>query len=186
MTVVRHVILTLGHGRPLKLRVLRRAMSLLWETSLGGIVIDLEVEACPKTCENVLKLRRVYYYNLNDIFNGSFHPASSFMSPNLWLHSLKRLYRPSWRPNCNRYRWRIHLVLHIIIASQNEGGDVPRYFTPEIVPHLKHMEKGTVSMAVAPTVEGQHAGGCASQFFITLADGIEHLDETRGIRACSG
>ncbi len=62
------------------------------------------------------------------------------------------------------------------IASQNGGGDVPRYFTPEIVPRLKHTEKGTVSMAVAPTVEGQHAGGCGSQFFITLADGIEYLD----------
>ena len=27
-------------------------MSVLFETSLGDIVIDLEVDACPKTCEN--------------------------------------------------------------------------------------------------------------------------------------
>src|SRR5579863_5140742 len=46
-------------------------MSLLLETSLGDIVIDLEVEACPKTCENFLKLCKVYYYNLNAFFNGS-------------------------------------------------------------------------------------------------------------------
>jgi peptidyl-prolyl cis-trans isomerase-like 4 len=51
----------------------------------------------------------------------------------------------------------------------------PRYFVPEIVPRLKHIEKGTVSMAVAPALEGA-AGGCGSQFFITLADNIDYLD----------
>jgi peptidyl-prolyl cis-trans isomerase-like 4 len=45
-------------------------MSVLFETSLGDLVIDLEVEACPKTCENFLKLCKVYYYNLNAFFNG--------------------------------------------------------------------------------------------------------------------
>jgi len=45
-------------------------MSVLFETSLGDIVIDLEVESCPKTCENFLKLCKVYYYNLNAFFNG--------------------------------------------------------------------------------------------------------------------
>jgi peptidyl-prolyl cis-trans isomerase-like 4 len=29
---------------------------------------------------------------------------------------------------------------------------------------------------VAPGVEGQTAGGCGSQFFVTLGDGIEYLD----------
>lgn len=56
-----------------RLHVLRRAMSLLLETSLGDIVIDLEDEACPRTCENFLKLCKAYYYNLNAFFNGSFH-----------------------------------------------------------------------------------------------------------------
>lgn len=45
-------------------------MSVLFETSLGDIVIDLETESCPKTCENFLKLCKVYYYNLNAFFNG--------------------------------------------------------------------------------------------------------------------
>ena len=53
---------------------------------------------------------------------------------------------------------------------------MPRYFTPEILPRLKHTEKGTVSMAVAPSVDGQPSGGCGSQFFITLSEGIEYLD----------
>lgn len=45
-------------------------MSVLLETSLGDIVIDLETDACPKTCQNFLKLCKVYYYNLNAFFNG--------------------------------------------------------------------------------------------------------------------
>lgn len=45
-------------------------MSVLLETSLGDLVIDLEVDLCPKTCENFLKLCKVYYYNLNAFFNG--------------------------------------------------------------------------------------------------------------------
>lgn len=45
-------------------------MSVLFETSLGDLVIDLEVDACPRTCENFLKLCKVYYYNLNAFFNG--------------------------------------------------------------------------------------------------------------------
>lgn len=53
----------------------------------------------------------------------------------------------------------------------------PRYFSPEIVPRLKHKERGTVSMAVAPSIEGLPKGGSASQFFITLANGpVEYLD----------
>ena len=62
-----------------------------------------------------------------------------------------------------------------LIASKTQKR-VPRYFVPEIVPRLKHTNKGTVSMAVAPGVEGGEKGGCGSQFFITLADNIEYLD----------
>jgi len=31
-------------------------------------------------------------------------------------------------------------------------------------------------MAVAPAMEGHSQGGCGSQFFVTLADGIDYLD----------
>lgn len=67
-----------------------------------------------------------------------------------------------------------------LLASQNSSdpkpeSSVPRYFPPEIIPKLKHTHKGTVSMAVAPALEGQK-GGCGSQFFITLADNIDYLD----------
>lgn len=49
-------------------------MSVLFETSLGDIVIDLETDLCPKTSENFLKLCKVYYYNLNAFFNGARSP----------------------------------------------------------------------------------------------------------------
>ena len=45
-------------------------MSVLFETSLGDIVVDLHVDACPQTSINFLKLCKVYYYNLNAFFNG--------------------------------------------------------------------------------------------------------------------
>jgi peptidyl-prolyl cis-trans isomerase-like 4 len=62
------------------------------------------------------------------------------------------------------------------LGSQNKQSiAIPRYFAPEVVPRLKHREKGTVSMAIAPAIEGTK-GGCGSQFFITLADGIDYLD----------
>jgi peptidyl-prolyl cis-trans isomerase-like 4 len=54
--------------------------------------------------------------------------------------------------------------------------DAPRYFTPELVPRFKHTQKGTVSMAVAPSLDGKYNGGCGSQFFVTLGDSIEYLD----------
>jgi len=61
------------------------------------------------------------------------------------------------------------------IASQ-QGKQATRYFSPEFVPRLKHKEKGTVSMAVAPFIDELNKGGCGSQFFITLADNIDYLD----------
>ncbi|KAF9651195.1 cyclophilin-like protein [Thelephora ganbajun] len=127
-------------------------MSVLLETSLGDIVIDLEVDSCPKTCENFLKLCKVYYYNLNAFFNVS-------------KDFLAQAGDPSATGTGGESIWS-----YIDPKS-------PRYFSPEIVPRLKHKERGTVSMAVAPSIEGLPKGGCASQFFITLANApVEYLD----------
>lgn len=38
-------------------------MSVLLETSLGDLVLDLYVDDCPKTCLNFLKLCKLKYYN---------------------------------------------------------------------------------------------------------------------------
>uniref|UniRef100_A0A0W0G354 Peptidyl-prolyl cis-trans isomerase n=1 Tax=Moniliophthora roreri TaxID=221103 RepID=A0A0W0G354_MONRR len=132
-------------------------MSVLFETSLGDIVIDLETESCPKTCENFLKLCKVYYYNLNAFFNVS-------------KDFLAQVGDPTATGQGGESAW------SYIAQQSSNSPSVPRYFKPEIVPGLKHTSKGTVSMAVAPSLEGQTEGGCGSQFFITLADNIEYLD----------
>ncbi|KAI0940191.1 Peptidyl-prolyl cis-trans isomerase cyp6 [Taiwanofungus camphoratus] len=130
-------------------------MSVLLETSFGDIVIDLEVEACPKTCQNFLKLCKVYYYNLHAFFNVS-------------KDFLAQAGDPTAAGTGGECIWSF-------IASQ-QGKQEPRYFSPEFIPRLKHKEKGTVSMAVAPSVDGQNKGGCGSQFFITLGEDIDYLD----------
>ncbi|KAF9226749.1 cyclophilin-like protein [Gyrodon lividus] len=130
-------------------------MSVLFETSVGDIVIDLETELCPKTCENFLKLCKVYYYNLNAFFNVS-------------KDFLAQTGDPTATGTGGESIWSY-------IASQAEQKSIPRYFIPEIVPKLKHAHKGTVSMAVAPSISGDK-GGCGSQFFVTLADNIDYLD----------
>lgn len=67
-------------------------MSVLLETSLGEIVIDLEVDRCPKTCENFLKLCKLKYYALNAFFNGE-PLLLPLPSPSPFLLPLSRLVR---------------------------------------------------------------------------------------------
>ena len=66
---------------------LRFKMSVMLETSLGELVIDLEVERCPKTCENFLKLCKVKYYALNAFFNGEFLNLPPYPSPSSALET---------------------------------------------------------------------------------------------------
>ncbi|KAG7447704.1 cyclophilin-like protein [Guyanagaster necrorhizus] len=132
-------------------------MSVLLETSVGDLVIDLEVESCPKTCENFLKLCKVYYYNLHAFFNVS-------------KDFLAQAGDPSATGTGGESIW------SLIASQSSSNASAPRYFSPEILPKFKHTHKGTVSMAVAPGVEGGERGGCGSQFFVTLADNIDYLD----------
>ena len=64
------------------------------------------------------------------------------------------------------------LQSYIHSINQSRDPKPSRYFPPEITNKLKHVARGTVSMAVSPT----DPPGCGSQFFITLADKIEYLD----------
>ena len=87
-------------------------MSVLFETSLGDIVIDLEVELCPKSSENFLKLCKIYYYNLNAFFNGQFL-QETFRNPlKARGLSVERLSCSGWRPKCYWHGRRVGLVVH--------------------------------------------------------------------------
>mmetsp|Transcript_44705 Transcript_44705/g.107865 ORF Transcript_44705/g.107865 Transcript_44705/m.107865 type:complete len:729 (-) Transcript_44705:1693-3879(-) len=44
-------------------------MSILLETTLGDIVIDLDVEGSPELCKNVLKLAKARYYSQSLVYN---------------------------------------------------------------------------------------------------------------------
>ena len=155
-------------------------MSVLFETSLGDIVIDLEVDSCPKTCENFLKLCKVYYYNLNAFFNGKFGSLSrmSYSDTNYYILLVSKDFLaqagdPTATGTGGESIW--SLVANDDSSSSNPAPPSSRYFPPEILPKLKHSHKGTVSMAVAPALEN-HKGGCGSQFFITLGENIDYLD----------
>ncbi|KAJ3721288.1 cyclophilin-like domain-containing protein [Lentinula raphanica] len=139
-------------------------MSVLLETSLGDLVIDLETDLCPKTCENFLKLCKVYYYNLNAFFN-------------VQKDFLAQTGDPTATGTGGESIW------SYINSNSQKNDNVPRFFSPEISPKLKHQTKGTVSMAVAPASENGTLSGCASQFFVTLADNTDYLD---GVHAVFG
>jgi len=153
-------------------------MSVLLETSVGDLVIDLEVEACPKICENFLKLCKVYYYNLNAFFNGPFlssdrlhySPKLTKIKETVSKDFLAQVGDSSATGTGGESIW------SLLASGSSSNPSVSRYFPPEILTRLKHTHKGTVSMAVAPALEGHTKGGCGSQFFVTLGDNIDYLD----------
>lgn len=149
-------------------------MSVLLETSLGDIVIDLETDLCPKTCENFLKLCKVYYYNLNAFFNGACYVivAATLNICSVSKDFLAQVGDPTATGTGGESIW------SYTSSQQQSSSPVPRYFAPEFQSKLKHIHKGTVSMAVSPEVadDPNGQGGCGSQFFITLGDNIEYLD----------
>lgn len=82
------------------------------ETSLGELVIDLEVDRCPKTCENFLKLCKIKYYALNAFFNGqSCAPPDTRDTAHNMAHSFEGFHRSNRRSDCDGHRRRIARLL---------------------------------------------------------------------------
>ena len=79
---------------------------------MGDIVIDLEVEACPETCKNFLKLCKVYYYNLNAFFNGQSPPLPA---------QVQRLTFTR-RTQSRRIFWRRSVTLQLPVLEANASG----------------------------------------------------------------
>ncbi|KAJ2803692.1 Peptidyl-prolyl cis-trans isomerase-like 4 [Coemansia furcata] len=103
-------------------------MSVLIETSIGDLVIDLYTEEAPRTSMNFLKLCQIKYYNFA-AFN-----------------RIERGFIAQTGDPTGTGGQSIYGVL---------GGDT--YFPAEIHPKLKHNKRGTVSMAVSgeePGVSG--------------------------------
>lgn len=119
-------------------------MSVLIETSLGDIVIDLFVDKCPRTTNNFLQHCKNKYYN-----GCLFH--------NIHKDFIAQTGDPTGTGTGGR--------------SVYED----RFFVDEIRADLKHDKVGTVGMASA----GRDLN--ASQFYITLRDNLDYLDEKHTI-----
>ncbi len=95
-------------------------MSVLMETSLGVIVVDLFIKECPKTCLNFLKLCKLKYYN-NCLF---FDVQKDFLAQS---------GDPDNTGKGGNSIWGI------------TKGEKYRYFDDEIHPTLRHNKLGTLS-----------------------------------------
>lgn len=135
----------------------QNGMSVLLETSAGDIVIDLLVDYAPKLCENFLKLCKVKYYNFSPI------------------HSIQKNFSFQTGDPLGP------------LSTQSDGGSsiwglgssdpAERTFPALFHPKLKHLERGTVSMATAPNAaDGGETRLAGSQFIVTLGDDTDYLD----------
>ncbi|CAO1619222.1 unnamed protein product [Parajaminaea phylloscopi] len=143
-------------------------MSVLLETSVGDIVLDLDVERAPRTCENFLKLCKAYKYNYCAFFS-------------VQKNFLAQAGDPSSTGKGGSCIWSQ-------LPSTSAQYSSSPYFRPERSSSLKHRVKGTLSMALSrvngrgTTTDAQsdeeERGDlvAGSQFFITLADNIDYLD----------
>ncbi|KAI0017423.1 cyclophilin-like domain-containing protein [Xylariomycetidae sp. FL0641] len=137
-------------------------MSVLLETSAGDIVVDLLTDYAPKECENFLKLCKIKYYN--------FSPVHSIQQ-NFSFQTGDPLGPTSNASDGGSSVWGL------------VSGPTNKTFAATLHPKLKHLERGTVSMATVPHPSDPNKRLAASQFIVTLADNTEYLDGKASIFA---
>jgi peptidyl-prolyl cis-trans isomerase-like 4 len=130
-------------------------MSVLLETSLGDIVMDLLVDYAPKESENFLKLCKSKYYN--------FSPVHS-VQPNFSFQTGDPLGPTAPDSDGGSSIWGLL------------SGPSKRTFPATFHPKLKHAERGTVSMATVPNPADPEMRLAGSQFIVTLGDELDYLD----------
>ncbi|TGJ80778.1 hypothetical protein E0Z10_g7983 [Xylaria hypoxylon] len=130
-------------------------MSVLLETSAGDIVIDLLVDYAPKECQNFVKLCKLKYYN--------FSPVHSIQQ-NFSFQTGDPLGPNSTHSDGGSSIWGLL------------DGHSKKNFPATFHPKLKHVERGTVSMATAPHPSDPDVRLAASQFLVTLGDNTDYLD----------
>ncbi|KAF4542414.1 Peptidyl-prolyl cis-trans isomerase [Lasiodiplodia theobromae] len=132
-------------------------MSVLLETSVGDIVIDLLVKEAPKCCENFLKLCKIKYFNYAPVH--SVQRDFSFQTGD-------PIGPDSKDSDGGSSIWGV-------LDPSNPSN---KTFVPEFHPKLKHIERGTVSMATVPSSTDPDARLAGSQFIVTLGNNLEYLD----------
>ncbi|KAF2177677.1 cyclophilin-like protein [Zopfia rhizophila CBS 207.26] len=137
-------------------------MSVLLETSVGEITIDLLAAEAPKCCQNFLKLCKIKYYN--------FAPIHS-VQPNFSFQTGDPIGPGSKDSDGGSSIW----------AILNPEQTAKKTFRPEFHPKLKHAERGTVSMATAPAADDPDERLAGSQFLVTLGENVDFLDSKAAI-----
>uniref|UniRef100_I1Q4I2 Peptidyl-prolyl cis-trans isomerase n=1 Tax=Oryza glaberrima TaxID=4538 RepID=I1Q4I2_ORYGL len=150
-------------------------MSVLIVTSVGDIEVDLHTDMCPLTTKNFLKLCKG-----NEGLVAGGLAFRKQLSGQFWRcragatgsgFDVKAMSFPGYS------FFLVFLSLHYFVHIQNYlfsrflYGDQARFFDDEIRPELRHFKMGTIAMASA----GENCN--ASQFYITLRDGVDYLDD---------
>ena len=135
-------------------------MSVLLETSVGDIVIDLHADRAPLTCDNFLKLCAVKYYN-----DCTFHTVRR-------QHSVQT----GDPTNSGSGGQSIHALLATAATERTDASaystsSPSRFLQDEIDPSLTHARAGAVGMSNLNI-----PNSAASQFYITTAPGLHSLD----------
>ncbi|KAF2401711.1 cyclophilin-like protein [Trichodelitschia bisporula] len=131
-------------------------MSVLLETSVGDIVIDLLVDQAPKACENFLKLCKIKFYN--------YCPVST-VQKDFSFQTGDPLGPTSPDSDGGSCIW-------ALLPNSTH----PKTFVPEFNPKLKHTSRGTVSLATAPSSLNPDDRLAGSQFIVTLGENLDYLD----------
>ncbi|OII73663.1 cyclophilin-RNA interacting protein [Cryptosporidium ubiquitum] len=121
-------------------------MSVLIETTLGDLVVDLNVNLSPKTCENFLKLCKLKFYN-----NCEFYKIEKDF--------IARTGRSKKYGNSSLLQ---------VMGNQEK---VNTFFESEITPKLRHKKKGVLGM-----VNDTSKSSLGSEFYFTLKDDLTYLD----------
>lgn len=126
-------------------------MSVLVETTLGELVVDLFVDACPLASKNFLKLCKLKYYNGSLFFNVQENFMAQAGDPTATGAGGSSVYG----------------LLY---------GEQARFFEDEVRAELSHNRKGLVGMASAgPNLNASQF------YITTRADDLEYLDGKRTI-----
>lgn len=145
-------------------------MSVLIETSVGVVAIDLFCDDAPVAAKNFLKLCKIKVRAVVRP-NAGAHWAAQYYN-NCIFHNVQRdllvqTGDPTWKGDGGES---VYASLY---------GPQARYFEGEVRPARTHARAGTVSMAVAGRLGERPLHG--SQWFITTRDGLHHLDASHTV-----
>ncbi|KAF0988319.1 hypothetical protein HZS_7773, partial [Henneguya salminicola] len=123
-------------------------MSVLIETTVGDLVVDLFIKERPKSSYNFLKLCKMKYFNFS-----LFHSVQCSFIAQAGI--------PVKDPDNGGYS----------IYMYETQDETQKYFHREETPVINHTKKGMLSFS-------HHPGNChGSQFFLTLNNNLKFLDK---------